>query len=106
MPTTATRDHIQRLVQTLLSEAERTESLSRRNGWDTENQSSAYPGGELVDSLLDIRAATSSDDTRVTEIVDGALAEYGHRPGACTTAEVRALCSSLLEAITDTGAIT
>lgn len=106
MTGTTNNDHAQDLVRALLSTAKQTEDLSRRNGWDTETQPSVYPGGALADSLLDIRATRAgSRDAHVTAIIDGALAEYGRRPGACTTAEVRTLCGRLLEALERTGVV-
>lgn len=97
------REAAERLVHDLLRQAERTEAASRRNGWDTSVESAVYPGGALVDSLLDIRTPlVSCADTESTRIVDNALREFGRRPGACTTTEVRELCSRLLRAIDGT----
>ena len=59
-----------------------------------------YPGRELVDHLLDIRLAlTDSEDPQAGTVIDEALAEYGRRPGACTTTEVRELCDRIVAAL-------
>lgn len=104
MTQTTTPERPQNLVRALMRAAEQTEARSRRNGWDIENQSSVYPGGELVDALRDIRGALAdTGNHRADAVVDKAPTEYGRRPGACTTAEVRALCGSPLEALTNPG---
>jgi hypothetical protein len=97
---TKTDTRARALIHDLLTKAEHTESLSRRNGWDTTTHSSVYPGRELVDHLLDIRLAlTDSEDPQAGTVIDEALAEYGRRPGACTTTEVRELCDRIVAAL-------
>ncbi len=104
MTQTTTREQAREIVRKLSAEADRAEGLSRRNGWDTANQPSVYPRADLIDTLLDIRTAlVGTDNQRAAGVVDEALSQYGRRPGACTTREVRELCDRLLDALPDTG---
>jgi hypothetical protein len=96
MTQTITNHSAEELVRKLRDEVERVEAVSRRNGWDTAHQGSVYPGGVLVDSLLDLRSVLrEGPDAAAVAVVDEALREYGRRPGACTTTEVRELCERL-----------
>lgn len=95
-----TSERADELLLRLRDEVARVETLSRRNGWDTERLGSVYPGGALVDALLDLRGALSKEtNAPAVAIVEEALREYGRRPGACTTTEVGQLCDRLASAL-------
>lgn len=96
---TAANKREDELLLKLRDEVARLEKLSRRNGWDTERFGSVYPGGALVDTLLDLRGTLSMEaNAAAVAIVEEALQEYGRRPGTCTTTEVGQLCDRLASA--------
>jgi len=105
MAQTATSDRARDLVNDLLTRAERIEALSRHNGRDTATESSVYRFEDPIGSLLDVRVTpTTSETTAAVRVIHKAPIAYGSRPGAYTTAEVRALRSHLLDAFAATEA--